>query len=66
MTKENQKNLPIAATLDGLSIGEKAFFPLVRFNSVKQSCSNRTLSHGLTFKTHINRANNIIEVTRIS
>jgi hypothetical protein len=51
-------------TISLLGIGSCAEFPIARVNTIKATCSNLSLTHGMTFSTHVNRENGTIEVTR--
>lgn len=48
-----------------MKVGEITDFPITRVGTVKNSCSYIGLQYGRKFKTSLDRANEVIRVTRI-
>ena len=56
--------LTIAPLLKKMEINETIDFPIRKFNSVKNACSNYGLQYDRKFSTKMNREKQIITVTR--
>lgn len=65
MSKQTTEKMPVVPTLKALAVNEKVAFPLVRVTSVRTLCNMLTMTNGMRFSTHINRAIGRVEVTRL-
>ena len=65
MEKETAKILPIQPTLKAMEIGEMVAFSLTQLNEVRSTAVTIGTMYNKKIKTHLNRAGNVINVTRI-
>ncbi len=62
---DNQQKVPISPTLRKLSINGTASFPIKKHSSVRSCCQVVALNIDVKFKTHLDRKNEVIIVTRV-
>nr|WP_297658431.1 hypothetical protein [uncultured Prevotella sp.] len=60
-----KKEISIAPLLKEMKIDETISFPIKKFSSVKNACSNYALRYERKFSTQLNRKMGVIKVTRI-
>lgn len=63
--KANEDKLTIAPLLKKMRIDEGISFPIKKFSSVKNACSNYGLQYDRKFRTKLDRKQGVITVTRI-
>lgn len=66
MAKKKETKVAIAPTLRALLKGESVAFPMSRYNAVRSTCTNITITEPKKFSSCLNREAGTITVTRIS
>lgn len=65
MDKKEATKIAIAPTLVRLEIGETAEYPMQRYNVVRSTCTNISITHpSMRFSTTLDRDSETITVTR--
>ena len=65
MEKKEAEQLPIHPTLRAMNVGDVVMFSLTQLNGVRSSAVTIGTMLNKKFKTHVNRTDNVLEVTRI-
>lgn len=65
MEKKEAEKLPIHPTLRAMNVGDVVMFSLTQLNGVRSSAVTIGTMLNKKFKTHVNRTDNVLEVTRI-
>jgi hypothetical protein len=65
MNAKNVNNKSLTQTIRDLELGQKIFYPLERFNSVRSICCTIAYTLRQKYKTSVDRENGTISVTRI-
>lgn len=65
MEVENKTIKPIQSVLNAMIVGDKEYFPAHQLGSVRTTCSNMSFRTNKLFRTHTDRVNKIIIVTRV-
>lgn len=64
MVKKNSKTDKIRPAITGLRVGQSTEFPILRMKSVRTQASELGAIYDRKYKTHTDRINRVIVVTR--
>ena len=64
MAKKKDTKIPIAPSLRALLKGESVSFPMSRYNAVRSTCTNISITEPKRFTANLDRAAGTITVTR--
>ena len=66
MTTKNEEKQPIAPVISKLEINETVTYPSERYNAVRNTCSNMSISNpDMRFSTCLDREARTVTVTRV-
>jgi hypothetical protein len=65
MKKEMTEKLPIHPTLRAMDVGDVVKFSLTQLAGVRSSAVTIGTMYDKKFSTHVNRIDNVLEVTRV-
>ena len=66
MNNKNEEKQPIAPMISKLEINEKVTYPAERYNSVRNTCTNMSITNpGVRFSTCLDREARTVTVTRV-
>lgn len=64
MTKKETIKIPIAPSIRALKKGKTAVFPIARYNTVRNTCTNISITEPYRYSTSLDREAGTVTVTR--